>query len=601
MPLLVVGGSTSGVMAGIQSARLGVKTLLVEEGSWLGGMLTSAGVSAIDGNHELPSGLWGEFRTALEKHYGGPEKLQTGWVSNTQFEPSVGEKILRQMTARESNLLVLTELRTDEIVQTNKGWIAKFVDKKGAKIYVKAQILIDATELGDVAAKVPGVRYDVGMDARDSTGERAAPRQANNIVQDLTYAAILKDFGPGVDRTLPRPIGYDRAVFLCSCKKLCPDSTRPRLHDCDKILSYARLPNQKVLINWPIEGNDFYANLIDASAEIRQRTLQKAKEHTLKFVYFLQTELGYRNLGLAEDEFPTPDRLPLIAYHRESRRIWGEVRLTMNHIEKPFSQPEKLYRTGITVGDYPIDHHHAKYPTDVPDLHFVPVPSYNVPLGSLLPKGIDNLIVAEKSISVTNLANGTTRLQPVVMGIGQAAGALAALAVKAKCVPQKVPIREVQDELLKAGAYLMPYNDVKPNHPQWVAIQRLGATGILKGVPTPQAWANQTWFYPDSSIRVREFLDGWQEFFPEVPAPLTPSEARLTVRQAQLFVEAIRRSPKFNLSVFRKSVKPEDRPISRAELAAMIDQGVDPFHRKTVDFDGDLVRKTRTASTANQP
>lgn len=600
-PVLVVGGSTSGVMAGIQAARLGVKTLLVEEGPWLGGMLTSAGVSAIDGNHDLPSGLWGEFRTALETHYGGAEKVQTGWVSNTQFEPSVGEKILRRMTAKEANLLVLTELRLDEIVQTNKGWIATFLTKKGVKTYVKAQILIDATELGDVGARVPGVRYNVGMDARRTTGEAAAPSRANTIVQDLTYAAILKDYGPGADRTLPRPLGYDRAVFLCSCKKLCPDSTRPRLHDCDKLLSYARLPNQKILINWPIEGNDFYANLIDLSADARQRVLQKAKEHTLKFLYFLQTELGYRNLGLADDEFPTPDGLPLIPYHRESRRVDGEVRLTMNHIEKPFSQPDKLYRTGIAVGDYPIDHHHAKYPTDVPDLHFVPVPSYNVPLGSLLPKDVDNLIIAEKSISVTNLANGTTRLQPVVMGIGQAAGVLAALAVKTKSAPRRVPIRDVQNELLKAKAYLMPYNDVKPGHPQWAAIQRVGATGLLKGVPTPSNWANQTWFYPDSTIRVREFLDGWQEFFPEVPAPVTPSEERLTGRQVQMFINAMRRSPKFNLPDLRRSVRADERAVSRAELAALLDEFVDPFQCKIVDFDGSLVRNTRTSSTASQP
>lgn len=59
--VLIIGGSTSGTMAGIQSARMGVKTIIVEETPWLGGMLTSAGVSAIDGNHNMPSGLWGNF------------------------------------------------------------------------------------------------------------------------------------------------------------------------------------------------------------------------------------------------------------------------------------------------------------------------------------------------------------------------------------------------------------------------------------------------------------------------------------------------------------------------------------------------------------
>src|SRR6476620_4063806 len=83
--VLVIGGGTGGTAAGIQSARIGAKTLIVESSPWLGGMISAAGVSAVDGNHNLPSGLWAEFRSKLYQVYGGPKAVETGWVSNTLF------------------------------------------------------------------------------------------------------------------------------------------------------------------------------------------------------------------------------------------------------------------------------------------------------------------------------------------------------------------------------------------------------------------------------------------------------------------------------------------------------------------------------------
>ena len=190
----------------------------------------------------------------------------------------------------------------------------------------------------------------------------------------------------------------------------------------------------------------------------------KAKK-SLQFLYYLQTELGFSNLSLAENEFPTADHMPLIPYHRESRRIKGLVTLTVNDIAKPFEQKDPLYRTGIAVGDYPIDHHHAAHPDadQLPELHFFPVPSYTVPLGVLLPQKVKNFIVAEKSISVSNIVNGTTRLQPVVLQIGQAAGSLAALAVQSNTTPEHISVRTLQRLLLEQGGYLLPYLDV-PRH-----------------------------------------------------------------------------------------------------------------------------------------
>ena len=102
--VLVIGGGSSGVAAALSSAREGAETTLLEEGPWLGGMLTAAGVSAVDGNTKLPSGIWGEFRDSLINRYGSKKDLQTGWVSNHLFEPSVGNQIFQNMIKNETFL-----------------------------------------------------------------------------------------------------------------------------------------------------------------------------------------------------------------------------------------------------------------------------------------------------------------------------------------------------------------------------------------------------------------------------------------------------------------------------------------------------------------
>jgi hypothetical protein len=579
--VLVIGGGTSGTIAGIQSARLGVKTIIVEETPWLGGMMTSAGVSAIDGNHSLPSGLWAEFRNELIKHYGNEEVLASGWVSKVMFEPAVAQKILREMCAREKNLSVISSVKFLNIKKKSEGWMVDFSDD----ITINAKILIDGTELGDVAAKV-GVKYDVGMESKATYNERIAPEKANNIVQDLTYVAILKEYNKDV--TISKPFNYKKEDFICSCEKLCPDKKMPRLWDCDKMKTYGQIQNGKFMINWPINGNDFYANMVEMNDVQRQEAIKKAKEHTLGFVYFMQTELDWKTLGLS-DEFQTEDKLPLMPYHRESRRIHGLARPNMNHLEKPYDQPEPLYRTGIAVGDYPVDQHHGKN-TNAPDLYYVPVPSFSIPLGSLIPEGVDNLIVAEKSISVSNIVNGASRLQPVVMGIGQAAGTLAALCVQEKISPQQASIRKVQDNLLKSKAYLLPFLDVKPEHPNFEAIQRIGATGILKGEGKNYKWSNQTWFYPDSVMTNGEVINALKVIYPNLKMQANEQvmSEKLVADDAFEILTKIQPVPADYLQSIMKNYPNRNQPITRAILADLIDKIIDPFHRKEVDFKGNF-------------
>jgi hypothetical protein len=521
--LLIVGGGTSGVSAAIQAAREDIDVVLVEPTPWLGGMLTAAGVSATDGNHNLPSGIWGEFRERLRNYYGGAEALSTGWVSNTHFEPHVGNDIFNQMLDEYPNIRRLHGYTINEaLVDGNLVTGATFVHDNGQSVKVDAALSIDATELGDLMAK-SGANYFVGLDPQELTAEEIAPTHRNSMIQDLTYTAILKDYGPNTDMTIPRPPNYQPSIFKNACKEVSENPEEFEGVDCETMLDYAKLPNDKYLINWPNNGNDYYLNVIENNPEERQLLLEEAKNRTRQFIYFIQTELGFNHLGIADDEYGTNDGFPYIAYHRESRRLDGLTMLTMNELVNPYKAGSELYKTAIGVGDYPLDHHRRLNPSPPDSLleegnrepfefethydAFPPIPSFSVPFGSLIPKKMDGLIVAEKSISVSSIANGSSRLQPVVMTIGQAAGVAAALSIRQGIQPRDLSIRKVQKQLLDAGAWLLPFMDTTPDDWFFQPFQRLGVSGVLKGEGIPYAWANQTKIYPDSVMTHSQVME----------------------------------------------------------------------------------------------
>ena len=593
--VLVIGGTASGISAGIQSARLGVNTLVIEETPWLGGMLTSAGVPAFDGNNAMPAGLFGEFRQHLYDYYGGANAVSTGWVSNTLFEPHIGDSIFKSMARNEKNLKVKYHYQFKSVIKNGNTIIgAEFYEiNTGAQLIVKAKRVIDATELGDglASAKVP---YDLGMESNDITGEQVNLAGANDIIQDITYVGILKDYG-SPQPFIARPINYDSTEFDGSNTSFYKDTNRKRPSvDAKKMLEYGKLPNNKYMLNWPIYGNDIYLNVVEKTPKQREELLEQAKQQTLRFVYFIQKDLGFNHLALADDEFPTKDKLALYPYHRESRRMHGMVRMLVQHISKPFDTPQPLYTTGIAVGDYPVDHHHKKNSAAPQHLEFFPVPSFNIPLGALIPKAVSNLIIAEKSISVSNIVNGTTRLQPCVMQIGQASGLLAALSVKKEVNPKNISVRQVQQALLDANGYIMPYKDVTQKDRYFKAIQKIGATGLLRGIGVPTGWANATYFNPNEKVKLDEFSIAWNKKFASHSLKrvndLNISDALFVAATlSNNSVEKIKSS--FELKW--KSIGLENydlqRPILRYELAAILDQ-YNVFNIFDVDIYGNYTK-----------
>ena len=587
--VIVIGGSAGGTSAAIQSSRNGAKTLLIEETDWLGGMLTSAGVSAVDGNYKLPSGFWGEFKDSLVSHYGSLEALKTGWVSNTLFEPRVGNQILKSIAKNENNLKILfsTEVNSVSKFDLHKTDHYNF-NVKSSKGNFLSKVLIDATELGDVLPMIDE-DYDLGMDSREMYGEDIAPEKNNDIIQDLTFVMILKNYKKSVK--IEKPKNYDPSEFYCSTASInCPESDKA-LWTPKQMMNYGELPNGKIMINWPIYGNDYYSNLIEMNYDERNEVFKNAKEKSLRYLYYIQDELGYDNYSLSDEEFDTDDNFPLIPYYREARRIKGKVTFSLDYIKKPFDQIHPLYRTGILVGDYPVDHHHDAHPDryNLPQLAFYPIPSYSLPIGSIISKKNPNFLVAEKSISVSNLVNGTTRLQPVVLQIGQIAGLIASESVKNNINTHQIDVRNIQKKFLDKGGYIQPYLDVEKNHPFFKAYQRIGSTGILKGTGINVGWSNQTWFYPEDKIDFLDLLKGLDPYYDLDKHELKDLKISSVYKWiSSILGEDINEIEKNWESLGLKNFN-KNKIINRGEFAIIVDYFLKPFESFKIDFKGGII------------
>lgn len=482
--VLVVGGGTGGTAAAIQAARRGAKTILVSEFSWLGGMLTSAGVTAPDGNElaAFQTGIWGAFLRQLEQRQ--PEGLDHAWVSFFTYEPRIGAEIFADWTNALPNLQWISGETPEKVLRQD----TYILGVEFQTIKIKATITIDATELGDLLdlAEIP---YRWGWELRSQFGEPSAPIAPNPLtqrypVQAPTWVVVMRDFGEAAPKISP-PANYDAAKFQSALDHHTPEA----------FLNYGRLPGNRLMINWPRAGNDYGEGVDRLITSNRPAFLQEAIEHSHHFAYFIQTTLGNR-YGLAQDTFPTANlgggAFALHPYYRESRRLIGittvreqdllpvgnvaplPIRVTAQGCEIA----ENLCQS-IAIGNYVNDHH---YPSgDIPlksksmrwGGRWTGTP-FTIPYGCLVPQTIDGFLACEKNISVTHIANGATRLQPVVLGIGQAAGMAAALCIEQQCQPRSLPVRSLQTALLEdptAPAAVIPLLNLPPAHPDWLKWQ----------------------------------------------------------------------------------------------------------------------------------
>ncbi len=524
--IVIAGGGMGGISAAIQAARLGASVLVVEPTGMLGGQATAAGVSTMDDMSRLrENGIYHEFMDRVREHYGEMRKsiATSYWKTDGKaFEPSAGHKILADM-AVSSDILFHADIVKVEAVEGGKSVTVR--TREGTKYYT-CKILIDATECGDVIP-LAGLQYRSG----NSLSPDMNPA---SMIQDITWTAVIRKYPKGVPGHLrpksPLPdyekarknyTAYvsrnafgagDRSPFKLPAEfsahnayRAVPDSYLPGSYTGAR-KDWKRIT--KTGVNW---GNDYpgqygwdekyglpIAYLEDKA--FREDINRKALIKTLHFIYYIQNELGetwsvdeneYDELPEAAKDLPDEWKniarhLPPIPYVRECRRIVGEY--TYN--SRALYENSQSYRDGknrelpdaIAIGGYIIDLHAGDDDDDFEHelgehqasiREHEPAGAFQAPMRILIPASDDNFLAAEKNLSMSRLASGALRLQPVCMMTGQAVGTLAALSVSWDVKPRDIHPIHVQKLLTDCGVMLSlaEYSDVPENHKYYGAVQ----------------------------------------------------------------------------------------------------------------------------------
>lgn len=521
--VVVVGAGTGGVAAAVQAARMGAQVALVEESDWIGGQMTAAAVTSLDEGANIPdlrSGIYKAFVDKVLSHYRALNKSTGTAYFNPRmiaFEPSVGQRMLYELlretdSSRGDGRTVLDVYLSTKVagVQRSGSGITGLTLGDGSAL--QTGVVIDATEFGDVMP-LAGARYRVGTSTSDAV-------QSTACTQFITYTAVMRRYpeAPRADLVMQSPppgyseVGPKFAQLVTNDGKYAsvlpvnfvyhnawrgmPDSASPFDYDA----SLARMPFiSRTGVNW---FNDWAVTVRYVEDRAYRASVDcQAKLRTLQLMYYFQHDLKHGDWSVADDEGfdtafnlgpnscpeipealkPLEHLLPVKPYVREARRGIGMKTLRAADIRRQGAPPMPVRRfaSALAVGDYPVDLHGCNAAADLDcgeTLADIPPwggGPFQVPFEVFVPETVDGLLFAEKNLSMSRLANGATRLQPITMMTGQAAGALAALAAQRGIPPRQIRPLDVQVALLDAGCVLSVFNppDVPATHPYWKALQ----------------------------------------------------------------------------------------------------------------------------------
>jgi glycine/D-amino acid oxidase-like deaminating enzyme len=441
--VLVVGGGPAGIGAALGAADAGAAVVLAERYGFLGGNATAALVMPLMSFHTQ--------RAAFEKADGaklfptdhGPGEpvvagalarllsrlvatggavapgLATGYT--VPFDPELF-KLAALELLDEAGVQLLFHAFASGVIDDGPVRGVVFETKSGP-VVARARIVIDCTGDGDVAVRA-GADYEIGRD-RDG------------LVQPMTLMFRMVEFQRAAFEAYVRehPEQWRGVHGLWELIRQAAEAGELDLPRED-ILFFGTPHPHEVSVNSTRVTRVLATDVFDWSlAEIEsRRQMRQIAAFLCRYVP------GFESAYIAQSGVHTGVR--------ETRRIVGDYRLTADDV-----LAARKFEDVVARGAYPVDIHNPKGSGTV--LKRLPEgEAYDIPLRCLLPRGVDNLLVAGRCLSGSHEAHSSYRVMPIVMATGQAAGVAAALAARRGLSARAVPVPEVQDELIRQGANL---------------------------------------------------------------------------------------------------------------------------------------------------
>lgn len=511
--IVIYGGTSAAITAAVQSARLGKKVLVVSPDVHLGGLSAGGLGFTDTGNKEVIGGLAREFYHRVYLHYQtdtawkwqkqaeyGNKGQGTPAIDGTDrtmwiFEPHVAERIMEDFVKENKIPVYRNEwLDRKKGVKMKSGHIISITTLSG-KVF-KAKVFIDATYEGDLMAAAK-VSYHVGRESNAQYGEQWNGIQTGVFQHGHHFATPIdpyvvpgdKSSGllAGISPENPGVKGAGDDKLQAYCFRMClsdhpgnkisfpkPDNYNPANYELlarvfasgwkEVFNKFDPVPNRKTDTN---NHGPFSTDFIgmnykypEATYEERKAIIKQHEDYQKGLMYYMANDQKVpedvrrkmSTWGLAKDEFKDNGGWPHQIYVREARRMVGDYVMTENEV-----LGKKAVERSVGMGSYALDSHNTqRYVTaegfvqNEGDIGVKAPKPYGISYDAIVPKANEcgNLLVPV-CLSISHIAYGSVRMEPVFMILGESAATAAALAIDHCTTVQKVSYKRLQKRLLE--------------------------------------------------------------------------------------------------------------------------------------------------------